>query len=565
MGVRLVKYGVINGTGTYNHDEMDNRDLPDQHPISAITGLEDELNQIRVDIKNTTGIGNIINTKSLTLEYEESSKTLTGNVNIFNSEDNAIKLKATGLFVDKYSDIELEDTSSIHLTMEGKGETLKTMYQSGTVFSHYGGTNNVYNTTEANAWYFDDNLDSFVQPKNTATFTGFVSTIKYRTYTHRATLRSSDSDNDANGLVIAYVTDEDGYPHTLSCIINKGGEGHAGSFYYALVYNRCLTGEQVIKTGTMSNGHSTSGWSNNYITMEVTKAGNAVECSISDWGSTDINLNTVMNIDLTDYTWGTYFTDRVQYGYCNQSQAYSYFTDIYFNGKGPLKAAALLSSEENNCLEIKDSGLYVKNITGNVVTQENHGFEVGDFIYYHYINKYQKALGIDDYDINIVGMVIQIIDENTFIYMTDGFFETDIYSEDMYILGKPLYISDTNPGKITQTQPEISKCVGYPVENGIVIRIERGMQYYQEAVIGDFKTSVTNYKIRSDGYILVEDNAKYDLTLVQELINNVSQDFIDNYLIIDTDNNKVTFKNTDDLYFMNEVSHASINLYIKAF
>lgn len=358
MGVRLVKYGTINGTGTYNHDELLNRDLPDQHPISAITGLEDRLEQIYIDIKNVSGIEATIDTRSLALSYDKTTATLTGNVKIFNSEDNAIQEKVTGLFVDKYPEIETQDTDSVHLYMEGLGETLKTMYKGGNVFSHNGGTNNIYSASEANAWYFDESLDSFVQPLNTGSFTGFVSSVKYRTYTHRATLRSSASDNDANGLVIAYVIDENGYPHTLSCIVNKGHESHAGNFTYAIVYNRELNGEQIVKTGTMSSGHTTGAWSGNYITMEVSKAANAIECSISDWGSLDINLNTVINIDLNDYSWGQYFTGRVQYGYCNQSQPNSYFTDIYFSGKGPLKADVFISEKENNMIQVLEDGLY---------------------------------------------------------------------------------------------------------------------------------------------------------------------------------------------------------------
>ena len=354
MGVRLVKYGLSKGTGTYNHNELENRECPDQHPIAAITGLKEILN-------NITGIEDIINTKTLTLEYDKETKTLTGNVNIFSSEDNAIQLKSTGLFVDKYFEIETEDTTSIHLFTEGAGETLKTMYTGGNVFSHSGGTNNIASESEAKAWYFDEKLESFVQPLNTGTFTGFVSSIKYRTYTHRATLRSNDSDNDANGIVIAYITDSNGHPHTLSCIINKGGESHASptsGIYYAIVYNRGLADEQTVKVGKMSQGHTTSGWSGSYITMEVTKAGSTVECSISDWNSLEINLSTIITIDLNEYYWGQYFKGRVQYGYCNQSQANSYFTNIYFSGKGPLKANAIISPDEGNKLEIRYNGLY---------------------------------------------------------------------------------------------------------------------------------------------------------------------------------------------------------------
>lgn len=364
MGVRLVKYGVNNGAGTYNHDDLLNRELPDQHPISAITGLEDRLKQIDIDITNAGSIDNIINTPSLTLNYDKTTKTLTGNINIFNSEDNALEEKTTGLYVDKYLDIDTEDTTTIHLTTEGKGETLQTMYQSGTRFSHNGSWSTIADESEANAWYFDSSLDSFVQPLNTVTFTGFVSTVRYRTYTHRATLKSSNSDNDGNGLIIAYATDENGYPHTLSVVINKGGEGHVGNFYYALIYDKDLPDEEILFTkgnkenGTIPGNHSTSGWSGASITLEVNKAGSTVTCAASDYGTTTINANTIIEIDLDNYSWGYLFRGKVQYGYCNQSQSYSYFQDIYFSGKGPLKGTALISSEDGNGLTIKEDGLY---------------------------------------------------------------------------------------------------------------------------------------------------------------------------------------------------------------
>lgn len=376
MGVRLVKYGVNNGAGTYNHNDLLNRELPDQHPISAITGLEDRLKQIDIDITNAGSIDNIINTPSLTLQYDKDTKTLTGKVNIFKSEDNALEEKTTGLYVDKYLDIDTEDTASIHLTTEGKGETLKTMYQSGTRFAHNGSWTNIANESEANAWYFDDSLDSFVQPQNTTTFTGFVSTVRYRTYTHRATLKSGDSDNDGNGLIIAYATDEEGYPHTLSVIINKGGESHAGSFYYALVYDKSLPDQQVLFTkgnkenGTIPGNHSTGGWSGATITLEVNKAGSTITCAASNYNSTEINPDTLIEIDLDDYSWGHLFRGKVQYGYCNQSQANSYFKDIYFSGKGPLKATALLSMEQGNGLVIKDDGLYVD--TSNIKALDDY-------------------------------------------------------------------------------------------------------------------------------------------------------------------------------------------------
>lgn len=476
MGVRLVRYnnGVISngdGSGTYDHNELINRELANQHPIGAISGLQEILDEL---------VKNYEDTNTIHFDVDQDTDTLTAHVKIFESDDNAIEKKATGLFVDKSPEIEIQDTASIHLYFEGAGETLETMYQGGNVFSHNGGTKNIASAAEANAWYFDYSLKSFVQPQNTTTFTGFVSSIKYRTYTHRATLRSSDSDNDANGLVIAYVKDESGNPHTLSCIINKGGESHAGSFYYALVYNRSLAGQQVIKVGTMSSGHNKNGWSGSYITMEVSKAANAVECSISNWNSLDINLSTVIKIDLNDYAWGHYFIDKVQYGYCNQSQAKSYFTDIYFKGKGPLKATAIISPDAGNGLEIRDNGLYCSGGSGGTansnvlkINQTAHGLSVGNVVYLKQNGLYDKAYGEDSDRIEVVGIVTEVSDVDNFTITVSGEFQTNLY--DAYDNGTVLYLGDTTAtlGLLTDSPMGYIKPIAIKINSGILINIQR--------------------------------------------------------------------------------------------
>lgn len=496
MGVRLVRYGRDTSTGVSSHDLLLNRDKPDQHPIEAITSLRETLDEIYGLLDGLQAaidslIKNYEDSKSVRFEIDDATKTLTAHVKIFDSEDNAIQEKTTGLFVDKYPAIETEDTKTVHLYTEGSGETLITMYQNGNVFSHNGGTKNIANSNEAKAWYFDTTLGSFVQPKNTTTFTGFVSSIKYRTYTHRATLRSSDNDNDANGLVVAYIQDENGHPHTLSCIVNKGGESHAGTFHYALVYNRGLAGEQIVKKGTMSSGHSTSGWNNHFVTMEVSKAGSAVECSISNWDSLDINLSTVIAIDLDDYSWGHYFTDRVQYGYCNQSQPKSYFTDIFFEGKGPLKADVILSTDDGNTLEIRDNGLYCAgggastggNANSNIlnIQQTAHGLSVGNVVYLKSDGKYAKAFGEDTERIEVVGIITEVTDADNFIITVSGEFQSTGY--DGYANGTVLYLSDKTAGTLTDKPTEYIKPIAIKINTGILINIQRANAYSFEGTV----------------------------------------------------------------------------------
>jgi hypothetical protein len=52
MGVRLVVHNFevdeMDYTGTHNHDDLLHRDWVDQHPIYAITGLQEVLNTIEL-------------------------------------------------------------------------------------------------------------------------------------------------------------------------------------------------------------------------------------------------------------------------------------------------------------------------------------------------------------------------------------------------------------------------------------------------------------------------------------------------------------------------------------
>lgn len=99
MGIKLVKYGVNSDSGIYNHDELMNRELPDQHPVESITGLETILSDINIAIDNVTGIDNAIDTETLDLSYDKTTKSLTGSVKVSQEPKNALIVKQDGLFV----------------------------------------------------------------------------------------------------------------------------------------------------------------------------------------------------------------------------------------------------------------------------------------------------------------------------------------------------------------------------------------------------------------------------------------------------------------------------------
>ena len=657
MGVRLVQYNRNNnnGDGSLNrdHDELINRDLLNQHPIYAITGLQEVLNILEDSIQETNTrltqeverinsdiesinkkIDNIIDiinnlnvikdvedTYSVDMSYDKTTKILKADVKVYEdkkNDSNAIQVLADGLYVPKTM---TEDSNTVTWSVKSLGETLEEIYQNGIKFSHSSNSwSNVYSASEANAWYWDSNLQSFVQPKNTSYFTGFVTQNFYDYYTHTATLRSTNSDNDVNGLIIGFVFDENNHPHTLSIIVNKE-QGVANS--WRLIYDYSLPDSQVLfnignnpNGGVRPSGYSSGGWNSitNGITVRVTKHKNIITATCSNWNSKTINEDTKITIDLNDYSWGHLFQGSVRYGYCNESQAYSFFQDIDFLSDNQASSSLLIASvkiseEPNNGVIEKDDGIYCEkfNISkknNNVLTKEtdgyfvqgpskqpdnaiellddgyyvrthsniktvskaNHGFEIGDFIFYHPNDGYKKALAIDSYDSNIVGMVTKVINDNTFEYMWSGFYATDIFNESHDIVqGMPLYISDTEAGKTVQEQPDISKTVGYPVENlGIIISIERGIQYNQEASIGDFKTSANTYNVRSDGFIKVIEGVEYKQSLIQKLIDSLDDEFKTSYMVFDNVNNTVQFINTDNLILSNKVPEG-LNLFIKAF
>ena len=657
MGVRLVQYNRNNnnGDGSLNrdHDELINRDLLNQHPIYAITGLQEILNILEDSIEETNTrlnqeierinsdidsinkeleiindiisklnvIKDVEDTYSVDMSYDKDTKILKADVKIFEdtrNDSNAIQLLAEGLYVPKTM---TEDSNTITWSIKSLGETLEQIYQDGIKFSHKSNSwSNVNSATEANAWYWDNTKQSFVQPKNTATFTGFVTQNFYDYYTHTATLRSTDTDNDVNGLVIGFVFDENNHPHTLSIVVNKQ-DGIANS--WKMIYDYMLPDEQMLFNignnpggGVQPSGYSSKGWNgiSNGITVQVTKYKNLVTAICSNWNSKDLNENTKISIDLNDYSWGYLFQGPVRYGYCNFSQAYSFFQDIEFISKNQaisssLVASVKISEEDNNGIVEKEDGIYYEkfNISkenGNIlqkktdgyfiqgpskqpdnaiellddgyyvrthsniktVTKINHEFEIGDFIFYHPNDGYKKALAIDSYDSNIVGMVTKIIDDNTFEYMWSGFYKTDIFTEENgYVQGLPMYISDTEPGHIVQEQPDISKTVGYPIENiGLIISIERGIQYNQEASIGDFKTSANTYNVRSDGFIKVVENVDYKQTLIERLLNALDDTFKSTYMVFNDTEQTVRFINTNNLYLINQVPKG-LNLFIKAF
>jgi hypothetical protein len=620
MGVRLAYFNKPynydkNSQIHEDHNDLINRDIPNQHPMYAITGLQEVLNAIEnlltdqqeeIDTINETLIvhgdhldtldQNVINineridglktvesvtdTKTIDLDYNNETKALKADVIVYSKPDktNLIKVTDDGLLVDAY---DFADTSTVTWNYNDSDITLQTIWNTGHCFVHNVNNGNIdyYNSTydkwaysSANGIYYNganSDMESY--------HSGYVSQYGYDKFVMKARFLSDAADDDAQTFVL-YTTDNQGKPHTLSAMVSRGGV--TSNILWALIYDYCLPTQQVLYTAgntsagsTQPTGSGTGNW-NDYaygITIEVTKEDNIVSICASAWNSQsgELEEDNRITINLTNYSWGSLFRGcvRVGVGICGQGNTRINDFSILSTGVDGIKkesfytAHVKLSPDIYNSLKRRGNGLWNEEfrISNNVnnalvsysdsygktyfvqkvqpsstiynslvwdgtgylycraakdykeVTQTAHGFEVGDFLYYHptYM-KYIKAIAIDDYNINVVGMVSRVINVNTFEYMWSGFFPTQIFNtSNGYHQGVPLYLSDTTAGKVTQKQPDISKSVGYPVENtGIVISLERGIQYNNEAKIGDIKRSSNTFNVRTDGFIRITEGVQ---------------------------------------------------------
>ena len=87
MGVRLVKYNTTSGgsSGTFDHNLLENRDMADQHPITAISGLEERLQEMMSEVEVMLG-----NIKQTLKDLEDTTivDEKTGQIIIYNSSTN---------------------------------------------------------------------------------------------------------------------------------------------------------------------------------------------------------------------------------------------------------------------------------------------------------------------------------------------------------------------------------------------------------------------------------------------------------------------------------------------
>lgn len=107
------------------------------------------------------------------------------------------------------------------------------------------------------------------------------------------------------------------------------------------------------------------------------------------------------------------------------------------------------------------------------IRQMNHFFQPGDALYFNpNLNEFGKALAINSIESEVCGVVSEVLNDNEFIIVTEGFVKTDRYN---FAVGSALYLSEVIPGFMMSVQPtHVMKQIAVQSLNGIQVSIQIG-------------------------------------------------------------------------------------------
>jgi hypothetical protein len=220
------------------------------------------------------------------------------------------------------------------------------------------------------SWAYLQNPGRLHNSTNSNSFNGFISTLKFDHYVHEAVLTSSNTDDDAIGLIIAATVDANGNVHTLTAVRDQGGVDPANG--WGVIYRKgntvvkiignisvggvnCVNGPNNCAAGRGDN----KGWNGRMTKVRVERNNDQVVVTASPWGMKEADLvlesASRIAIDLSDSSLGLgLFQGPQSYGYGIQSQAATDFRSITFNA----------FSDDEYLYDLRDDLVYRQNATG---------------------------------------------------------------------------------------------------------------------------------------------------------------------------------------------------------
>jgi hypothetical protein len=202
---------------------------------------------------------------------------------------------------------------------------------------------------------------------NSGTWTGFVSPKNYTNYVHDCVFSSVAADNDCIGSVVAFKR-ENNINHTLVAIREPGGvPWFTSSTCWSLAYvlnTNYGSPNIVVKTVALPSIKKQGNWSVvGQTRVRVERIGSMIRATCSQFGSTELVSESLLEIDLNDYSYLSWALDGAKYGYTCFSQQYSTFSNVQFDGG---TNADQLFDLTLNCVWNFVNGVWVKDTTSTI-------------------------------------------------------------------------------------------------------------------------------------------------------------------------------------------------------
>ena len=181
--------------------------------------------------------------------------------------------------------------------------------------------------------------DQFRCTVNSAKLTGFVSPDTFSDYDHMVDLSSTDGDDDAIMVIIAFKRIGNSN-HSLLLTREAGGwTGHNG---FSIVHVQDGNSATILKKATGPNASTGNprpnmglGWNKQGVTrVRVVRKNTHITAYAAPFKSTNLNAGEVIELDTQDYDIASWVNGKLPYGYACWSQKYSTFTNATFTGAG---------------------------------------------------------------------------------------------------------------------------------------------------------------------------------------------------------------------------------------
>ena len=244
-----------------------------------------------------------------------------------------------------------------------------TVFNSWYRFSHNTTLTFPANASELTAWSYDAVNDYVVCTTNSSTYIGFVSSDVYENYLHEVKISSTDSDDDAITVVIAwYIDPVTGYEYTLSAHRDaKGGTNFSGKGW-EIVYN--YNQGDAWRLYSEDGNQPTTGWAGKYTKVKIERTGDIIVCDATEFDTDTYGDLSTFTVDLSSDPRLEKFRGPSAYGYGAYSQGSATFEVLRFE------------DPSQSIYDLRDGTYYLK-VSGSWVAQGENIWEsvgVGKFL-----------------------------------------------------------------------------------------------------------------------------------------------------------------------------------------